>query len=447
MPRAPVAGVRAVGVVDARDGEARSPRSPARSSPSAGASQVDPPAPTHTPVVRPYRPRRVWPDCPVWSGGTRLWVLTMVVVLLAFVWWHVRQFTVIVVSAVLLAYILNPLIERTERRLRLTRARAAFVIYMMLLLAVALVPAGLTPGVVRTLTTMDVQAQWDRFATSILAELPASVDVLGQTVALDPLYEEMRRQLRSAEGAVLGRQSIVWLAGVASGFAFTVFGVFITVVTSLYIAMDSTRFVAWIARKVPEPYHPVYLALRDDIAAVWQAFFRGQLVLAVVVGGMTWIGLIVLGVPYAGTLALVAGVLEVVPRVGPVLATVPAVIVAAVQPSATLPALPRGWFVLLVIGLYIVIQQVENNFLVPRILGGSVNLPAAVILVGAMAGATVAGVMGILLAAPVLGSVRVLGSWIFHQLTRYEDSGETEAAPPRALETGSTSNPCGDRFV
>jgi len=247
------------------------------------------------------------------------------------------------------------------------------------------------------------------------------------------VYSELRTQLQKIEAALIGRESLVWLAGIASGFAFTAFGVLFTVVASLYIAMDSERIMQWIHEKIPTAYAAVYEALLAEIGAVWRSFFRGQLALALVVGSTTTVGLLVLGMPYAVPLGAIAGVLEVVPRLGPVLATLPALVVAAVQPSSTMPHLAQGWLMLAVAILYVGIQQLENNILVPRILGDSVNLRPVVVLIGALAGAALAGVIGILLAAPVIGSARVLGSWMFYQLTRFESPGAGSGAGTDAI--------------
>jgi predicted PurR-regulated permease PerM len=92
--------------------------------------------------------------------------------------------------------------------------------------------------------------------------------------------------------------------------------------------------------------------------------------------------------------------------------------VAVASTSSTLPGVSGLRLALVVLVLYVLIQQAENNILVPRILGGSVHLHPAVVLVAALAGAQIAGVVGIVLAAPLLGSARVVGSWVYHQLTR-----------------------------
>jgi hypothetical protein len=101
-------------------------------------------------------------------------------------------------------------------------------------------------------------------------------------------------------------------------------------------------------------------------------------------------------------------VLEVIPNLGPVIALIPAVLVALVQGSNFLPVSNLA-FALIVVLVYTLIQQIENNFLVPRIMGQSLKLHPLFVLVGVVVGASFAGILGAFLAAPVLASLKVLG--------------------------------------
>ena len=115
------------------------------------------------------------------------------------------------------------------------------------------------------------------------------------------------------------------------------------------------------------------------------------------VGTITLIGNSALGLPGAFSLAVIAGLLELIPNFGPFFAVVPAVIVALLQGS-TYWGVNNFIFALMVIGFYILVQQVENNLIVPRVLGGAVKLHPLVIMGGVVVGATVAGIAGALLA-------------------------------------------------
>ncbi|MGQ9518417.1 MAG: AI-2E family transporter, partial [Anaerolineae bacterium] len=118
-------------------------------------------------------------------------------------------------------------------------------------------------------------------------------------------------------------------------------------------------------------------------------------------------------------LGLLAGVLEVIPNFGPVLAAVPAILLALFQGSRFIPV-GNAWFALVIAGAYVLIQQIENNYLVPRIIGRSVKLHPVVVLVGAVAGAYLGGILGVFLAAPVIASARVLGRYLYHKVLDME---------------------------
>ena len=121
----------------------------------------------------------------------------------------------------------------------------------------------------------------------------------------------------------------------------------------------------------------------------------------VVVGVIVWIGNLILGTPQALFLGVVAGLLEVIPSLGPILATIPAVILALLFGSAHLPV--ENWaFALIVIAFYILVQVIENQLLVPYILGDAVDLPPLIVIIGVVIGGSAFGLLGVFLATPVI---------------------------------------------
>jgi predicted PurR-regulated permease PerM len=115
-----------------------------------------------------------------------------------------------------------------------------------------------------------------------------------------------------------------------------------------------------------------------------------------IVGCLTYIGLYFLGIKYALTLALVAALLEIIPYIGPILAAIPAVILGFAQ---------SPFLALLVILLFVVIQQLENYIIVPQVMKKTVGLNPIVIIIVMLIGAKLAGVIGIILAVPVAAAV------------------------------------------
>jgi predicted PurR-regulated permease PerM len=360
-------------------------------------------------------------------------MLSVAAVLLAALWWQVRGFTSIVVLGVLLAYLLNPVVGFVQRRARLRRFAAAGLVYFVFGGAVLLLPFAAAPNLASTLSALDIVEATDIALGDLVSQVPEGVQLFDRRVELRAHAAEFRADVQRTAAGLFGRESLTWLLGFATDFAFTIFGLLVSFVIALYVSIDTPGILGWLERVVPPAYKDVYLALKAEIDLVWRHFFRGQLILAVVIGVVTTAVLLVLGVPYAVPLGAIAGVLEVVPRLGPVLATVPALAVALVSQSATFPQLEGVWLAAIVGGAYILIQNLENNLLVPRILGESVDLPPVVVLVGALAGAKLAGVPGILLAPPLIGSVRRVGSWLHYQLSR--DTPPLTIVEPEAQTT------------
>jgi predicted PurR-regulated permease PerM len=126
----------------------------------------------------------------------------------------------------------------------------------------------------------------------------------------------------------------------------------------------------------------------------------------------------VLGIRSAFILGLVAAVAELVPNIGHTVSAIVGVSVAFIEGSY-LPV-SNLWVAVIVVLVYIAIAQVDINFLIPRIIGGRMHLSPVVVIVGLIAGASIGGVLGLLLAAPTLASLRVLGSYIYRRLLDLE---------------------------
>jgi predicted PurR-regulated permease PerM len=204
------------------------------------------------------------------------------------------------------------------------------------------------------------------------------------------------------------------------------FSLLITVVVafflSLYMTKDAPSIRSYIESLFPTSYQSESMDVLRRMGTVWSSFFRGQLLLSVTVGLLTWGVLTLLQMPGALILGILAGLLEVIPNIGPILAMIPSIIIALIYGSPVMDAvgINNFGFALIIVAIYFVIQQLENNILVPRIIGSSVNLHPIVVIIGVAVGLNVAGILGALLAAPILASLRVLGSYIHAKLLDYQ---------------------------
>ncbi|MCB0034332.1 MAG: AI-2E family transporter, partial [Anaerolineales bacterium] len=146
----------------------------------------------------------------------------------------------------------------------------------------------------------------------------------------------------------------------------------------------------------------------------------------------------IVGLPNALLLGFITGLAEFIPQIGAILAAIPAVLIAFFlndQSWLGVQMSPLS-FALLVMGGYIILQQIENYFLVPRVIGRTLNMHPMIVFIGALAGATLAGVLGILLASPLLASLRLIFRYVHSKLLDlppFPDKLQPEPEPPRPL--------------
>jgi len=353
-----------------------------------------------------------------WSDTTK-W-LVIVSSLLALVWIIARFSQIIspLVIAVILAYVLNPPVRFLTARTRLSRTLAVASVYLALVVVLSLVLVAFVPSLTQQVKSINLDFQNIVEGISRFFERP--LFIFGFYIDLLDVYQEVSGTLQSIVSPLASR-TVTVLISLASGLAWFIF----VLIVSFYLLKDAGKLSRSLNALVPADYRDEVRRLVKEISVIWNAFFRSQLVLCAVIGTLVGVTMRVVGVSNALILGIIAGVLEIIPNIGPAISAIPAVLIAYFQGSTYLP-LSNGWFALLVIGLYVVIQQLENNILVPRIIGRSLNLHPLVVIVGAIAGANLAGILGIFLAAPILASLRIVGNYVYCKLVDLEP-GELRA--------------------
>jgi len=368
-----------------------------------------------------------------WSSSTK-W-LVIISGLLALVW-IVYRFSQIIsplAIAVILAYVLNPPVRFLTARVKLSRTLAVASVYLALVVILSLVLVAFVPILIQQVKSVNVDLQDSVEDISGFFERP--LFILGFYVDLREVYGEVSGTFQNIVSPLASR-TVSFLIDLASGFAWFIF----VLIVSFYLLKDGGRLVRSLESLVPVDYREEVHCLLEEVTVIWNAFFRSQLALCAVVGTVVGVILAIVGVRNALILGIIAGVLEIIPNIGPTVAAIPAVLIAYFQGSAHLP-LSNGWFALLVIGLYVVIQQLENNILVPRIIGRSLNLHPLVVIIGVIAGASLAGILGIFLAAPILASLRVVGNYVYSRLLDLEPFDELRASSFPAQEDGREPQP------
>jgi predicted PurR-regulated permease PerM len=185
-----------------------------------------------------------------------------------------------------------------------------------------------------------------------------------------------------------------------------------------YILNDEAKVREGVLDLIPDRIEPDLLNILRITDDVFSAYIRGQLLLCLFIGVLATVGLLIVGVEFALLLGLIAGAFEIFPFVGPILGAIPALIVAALQSPVT---------ALWTLVVFILIQQIENLFLAPRIAGQSVKLHPALVMVVLVVGNEALGLWGMLLAVPVTAVIRDVFKYLY---LRFSDE---EVSPGEAV--------------
>lgn len=343
----------------------------------------------------------------------------------------VRPFIV----GLLLVYLLDPPV-RWLVRLHLPRVLAILIVYVVaIVLIIEFLALTLTP-------LINEIRRFIEDLPTLVEDLDAQLQQLGEFYARLQIPDAVRAWIDGLLAGI-GQEGGIGAGGMdlsvllpvltgATGLIGLVFGYLILPVWVAYLLKDRVALLAAFDRAVPASWRFDVWAVVRTVERVFGQWVRAQIVLGLSVAVLTFVGLLVASElidpifgRYAILLSVVAGVLELVPIIGPIIAAIPAVLLAAtVGPGAVIAALV----------LYTLIQQVENNFLVPKIQGDAVELHPAVVMFAIIVGGSLAGLLGAILALPVTAAFRDVVRYLFRRLS--PDEPEALAASLRSIGMG-----------
>jgi predicted PurR-regulated permease PerM len=258
--------------------------------------------------------------------------------------------------------------------------------------------------------------------------------------AIDSFLAELGRGIGSIDPTTL-----LPIASLFAGILGAIVAYIIVPVWAFYLIKDRPALAAAAERSLPEAWRADVRAISGLTLRVFGQWLRGQLILGVTVGLATFGGLLLLSTTvdpvfgrFAIFLSVVAGVFELLPIIGPILSAIPAVLLAL---TAGVDA------ALAAVVLYTVIQQVENNFLVPKIQGDAVELHPSIVMVALVIGGAIGGLLGAILALPITAAGRDVFRYAFHRVDEPPQTPDealaTISAHPRIVDrpTGDPTEP------
>jgi predicted PurR-regulated permease PerM len=299
-----------------------------------------------------------------------LWVVSQII-------GRIAHIVVVVVLALVLAYALEPFLKWAQRVL--PRAIAAVLIYALALCALAAAVLVMGPPALQ-------QGQ------GLAERLPSYLDQLNNYEPLRGV--DLAGALRDVANNTV-RSAVLLAEAIAGG----VIDAALVLVLGFWFMVDGKRLVGIALRLVPDPQRDKANFVQDAVSQLLGAYIRGQLLMAAIIGLSAGVGSWLLGVRYPILIGILAFLFELVPMVGPILASLPAILISLTEPFP---------LVVEVIVFFVVMQVIENNVLAPRITGGAVGLHPVAALLAIVIGADLGGVVGALFAVPVAGIASVL---------------------------------------
>ena len=306
-----------------------------------------------------------------------------------FLAWHVITWILI---ALFLALALNPAVEFFEQR-GLRRSLASVLVFLLALATFAALGALLIPPLI------DQVEEFVAAVPDFVQDLTAGRGPLGFLQDDYQIVDKVREAIEErGAGGVLGITNAS--LAVAYGVVSFVVGVITIAFLTIFMLLEGPRLVGRFRDALPEQYKPRWDRVSGDIYRTVGGYVGGNLLISLIAGITSAIVLYVLGSSYAIALAVVVAILDLIPLAG---ATLAAIIVS------TVAFIELGWIKgVIVIGFFVVYQQLENHILQPVIYGRTVQLSPLTVLIAILIGAELVGILGALAAIPVAGIIQAI---------------------------------------
>ncbi|MDO9130310.1 MAG: AI-2E family transporter [Anaerolineales bacterium] len=370
---------------------------------------------------------------PRWGAITKLVVALTVIAVIGALVLRFHAILAPALMAFILAYLLHPIASFLSRKTRLSWRGAVNIIYLLfiIILVVLLTLGGV--NLVQQVQNLIVSLQ------AAITNLPAFITSLsGQIYHIGPFvldfseidWNSIGQQVLSYVQPILGRLGN--LVGSLASSAATTFGwmAFILLISYFFLAESGGLRSGIIKFEIPG-YSEDLRCLSKELARIWNAFLRGQIIIFVMMVITYTIVFSIIGVRYAIGLALLAGFSNFLPYIGPAINWIVLGLVTFFQANNPFGLSPLA-YTGIVIALTLIIDQVYASLVTPRIMAQTLKVHPAAVLIAAIIAANLLGVLGLLIAAPLLATLKLIGQYTLRKMLDKDPWPEVEEMPPPA---------------
>lgn len=385
-----------------------------------------------------------------WSSPTKIAVGVGLAVAALLGLWIARGALPLVALAGIVAFLIAPVVRWLHRTLRAPRWLALLVAYVLVFAISMSIAAVLVLGVTSSVTSIDYGDAVDTvrdWAQSFVDWGEEDREVFGVEVDLEEIMSPIRDWLAddaaeadtSVPRITITTEQLETFVGGAFFSIRTVAGLLLAIVASalvtlmvaIYLNADSQKLHVWLFRTVPDGYQGDAEHMADRFGRIWRGYVYGQLINSLITGFFVFLALWAVGLPGALLMGVIMMIFNMVPTFGPIIAAIPGILAALVGGS-TRWDIPNVVFALIVAGIYVVVVQAQANVVAPKVMGAAVRLSPVVVLISLVVGFQIAGLIGTLLAVPIVATIKEVFSYLYNKLLD-RDPFAADRAPPSQL--------------
>lgn len=415
----------------------------------------------NTPQIEITEDNRNHSTAPIWDAQTSLLIgvgFAILLIALAVVFWSVIP---LALGTSVIAYLLDPIADFFDKRVTFGRRGLSILLtFLFIIVIVVLVFVMLLPPLIQqagdSVTSLYnsgrqlVIEPYEPFQNLIAPESETPISLSTYiTQQLDEQGFEASSEwlLETGRNLNIDRQTIQQIFNVGGGVTTSLLGsIFSIAGSTLGLIFNSLFFISILGillggadqippvlfRAAPDGYEDDARRLLTDLAAVWDAYVRGNFYLGLIMGFAMWVLAIVLGLPNPLFLAFIAFSMEFIPNIGPTISNLAAVSLALVGGSSTFPEMSPFLLAGIIFVLWIILQQIEAIVLVPRIVGGSLKLHPAIVVLSVIWGGSLGGLIGVIIAPPLVASIRIILQYFYGRLTGRAAFVDHDENPPES---------------
>ncbi|MBT3339134.1 MAG: AI-2E family transporter [Anaerolineae bacterium] len=339
-----------------------------------------------------------------WSASARYLTFILIIIFVVTLGWYTRPMFQPLVIGGLIAYIMMPLVNLMKDRFGLKHKLAVNLVYFLSLGLVLASPVLFVPELI---------AQIQVFSNDLVRIYEETLRFLSEPIRLGTFVFDASDYLVELESSVLAvitalpEQALHIIESTSRNAAWF----FVIVVAVYYLLLDWDKLRELLIRQAPEAYRRDARMIFLEIKELWAAYLRSQVALMFIVGVVFTISWLAIGLPGALIIGILAGILTIIPDLGPLIAAIVAIAVALLEGSLYLP-LSNFWFAILVLVIYMVLINLKNIWLRPRLMGRSVHLHEGLVFIAIIVAVLLQGILSAIVIIPVIASALVIGRYL-----------------------------------